>query len=143
MWKVRTQKLGGLVILRLQGRIVKGETSELIDAVRSQSHASVIILDFDQVESVDAKGLGVLLELREFTQTRGIELRLINVNKLVQQVLALTRLNSVLTVSPRLNGKSAAPAVHSLAVINPPGQPVPKGADRKSYQNGLEKGVKD
>src|SRR5215510_1304742 len=131
MWKVRTQKLGGLVILRLQGRIVKGETSELIDAIRSQSNASVIMLDFAQVELVDAKGLGVLLELREFTETRGIELRLINVNELVQQVLALTRLDSVLTVSPRTNGQAGGQVLHSPATPNGHG-------GRRRFQNSLE-----
>jgi len=95
MLKVRAQKLGGVAILCLQGRITNGETDGLSDAVRSQSNTSVILLDFAQVELIDAKGLSVLLELREFTQSRGIEFRLMNVNRLVQQVLEITRLNSV------------------------------------------------
>jgi len=136
MLKVRTQKLGGLAILYLQGRIVKGETNELSDAVRSQLNASVIMLDFAQIESVDAKGLGVLLELREFAQTRGIEFRLINVNQLVRQVLALTRLDSVLTVSSRTNGQAGGQVLHSPATPNGHG-------DRRRFQNSLEKGVED
>jgi len=95
MLKVVTRKFGGVAILGLQGRVVNGGTDELSEAIRSQSNANVLILDLAQVELIDAKGLGVLLELREFAQSRGIEFRLMNVNRLVQQVLELTRLDSV------------------------------------------------
>ena len=59
----------------------------------------MVVLDFARVELIDAKGLGVLLELQEFTQSRGIEFRLINVNSLVQQVLNISHLNSVFETS--------------------------------------------
>jgi|SRR5215470_8322925 len=95
MLKVSAQTLGSVAILCLQGRIVTGDTEEISKAVRSQANASVIILDFSQVELVDAKGLGVLLELREYTQSKGIEFRLMNVSRLIQQVLEITCLNSV------------------------------------------------
>jgi anti-sigma B factor antagonist len=99
MLKVRTQKLGGVAVLCLQGRMVNGETDELGDAVRSQTNASAIILDFAQVELIDAKGLGVLLELRQLMHSRGTEFRLMNVTGLVQEVLEITRLNSVFDIS--------------------------------------------
>src|SRR6266540_6724194 len=102
MLKVRAQKLGGVAVLCLQGRIINGETEELSDAVRSQINASAIILDFAQVELIDAKGLSVLLELRELTHSRGIEFRLMNVTRLVQQILEITRLNSVFARHARL-----------------------------------------
>jgi len=106
MLKVRTQKLGGVAILCLQGRMAFGETEELSEAVRSQSNASMVVLDFAQVELIDAGGLGVLLRLREVTESRGTEFRLINVNRLVQQMLELTRLDSVFKVSSRHDGRS-------------------------------------
>jgi len=96
---VRTQKLGGVAVLCLQGQLINGETEQLSEAICSQSNFSVIILDFAQVELIDAKGLGVLLELREFTHSRGIEFKLMNVTGLVQQVLEITRLNSVFDTS--------------------------------------------
>jgi|SRR5262245_12501629 len=118
MLSVRTQRLGAVAVLCLQGRLVNGETDELSKAVRSQSNVSVVVLDFAQVDLIDAKGLGVLLELRQLSQSRGIELRLINVNRLVQQVLELTRLDSVLTVSPQTEGQSVEPLVNSSAIAN-------------------------
>jgi anti-anti-sigma factor len=99
MLNVRTQTLGDVAILCLQGRVVIGETDKLSEAVRSQSNASMLVLDFAQVELIDARGLGVLLELGEFTRSHGTEFRLVNVNKLVQQVLKITRLNSVFETS--------------------------------------------
>src|SRR5262245_12437950 len=115
MLKVRTQDFGNFAILCLQGRVVIGETDELSAAVRKQSHASMVVLDFANVDMIDANGLGVLLELRAFAQTKGIEFRLINVNGLVQQVLKITRLNSVLQGSKKL--KAGAHGAGRLATI--------------------------
>jgi len=41
----------------------------------------------------------VLLELREQTQSKGIELKLMNITKLVSVVLEITRLNSVFEIT--------------------------------------------
>jgi anti-anti-sigma factor len=75
----------------------------------------VIILDFAQVELIDAKGLGVLLELRELMHSRGTEFRLMNVTGLVQQVLEITRLNSVFDTSLDIE-ITAQSAGHSTTV---------------------------
>jgi anti-anti-sigma factor len=99
MLRVHTQKLGDVTILRLQGRIATGETTILRNAVLSQSEGSVVVLDFARVSGIDAGGLGVMLELREQTQSKGIAFRLMNVTKLVQQLLELTCLNAVFEIS--------------------------------------------
>ena len=108
MLKVQTQKLGDVTILRLRGRIVIGETAPLRNAVLAQANASAMVLDLARVNGIDARGLGVLLELREWTQSRGIEFRLTNVTKMVQQVLKITRLDSVFDTSKRATDESAA-----------------------------------
>jgi anti-sigma B factor antagonist len=99
MLKVHAQKLGEVTILCVQGGIVTGETTPLRNAVQSLLNVSAVVLDLARVSRIDAGGLGVLLELREQTQLKGIEFRLMNVTKLVQQVLELTRLNSVFEIS--------------------------------------------
>lgn len=106
MLKVQTQKLGDVTILRLGGRIEIGETIPLRNAVLSQSNASAVVLDLARVSGIDARGLGVLLELREWTQSKGIEFRLINVTKLLQQVLKITRLDSVFDISAQTTAQS-------------------------------------
>lgn len=98
MLKVYKKKLGDVTVLCLQGRIVTGETTTLRDAVLSQSEAIAVVLDLARVSSIDAGGLGVLLELREQTLSKGKEFKLLNVTKLVQKVLAITRLNSVFEI---------------------------------------------
>lgn len=97
--KVHVHKLGNISILRLQGRIVIGETDILSNAVGSQGNASAIVLDLARVSRVDARGLGVLLRLREQAESKGIEFRIMNVTKLVQQVLKITKLNTVFEVT--------------------------------------------
>ena len=97
--KVHVHKLGNISILRLQGKIIVGETDTLSNAVGSQANASAVVLDLARVSRIDARGLGVLLRLREQAESNGIEFRIMNVTKLVQQVLEITKLNTVFEVT--------------------------------------------
>jgi len=99
MLKVHAKNLGTVAVLCLQGRIVKGETEILRDALRSLSEVSAVILDLARVTTVDAGGLGVMLELREQAESKGIRFELMNVTKLVSRVLEVTRLDSVFQIT--------------------------------------------
>jgi len=99
MLKVHAKKLGTVAILCLQGRIVRGETAALRNAVQAQSSVGTVILDLTRVTTIDAGGLGVMLQLREQAQEKGIDLKLMNVTKLVNRLLEITRLNSVFQVT--------------------------------------------
>src|SRR5467141_3716735 len=103
MLKVHARKLGNVAFLCMQGQIVNGETEALRRAVHLQSEAqsdvSTVVLDLAQVSAVDAGGLGVMLELREQVQAKGISFKIMNVSKLVGQVLEVTRLDSVFEVT--------------------------------------------
>jgi anti-anti-sigma factor len=108
MLKVHAKNLGTIAILCLQGRMVRGETAALRNAVHSQSGVNTLVLDLARVGTVDAGGLGVMLELREQTQAKGIDFKLMNVTKLVSRVLEITRLNSVFEVTSGAEVLSAA-----------------------------------
>jgi anti-anti-sigma factor len=112
MLKVQSRNLGNVAFLCIQGQIVRAETDVLRDAVRSQSdarsHVSTVVLDLTRVSIVDAGGLGVMLELREQVQAKGIGFKLMNVSKLIGEVLEVTRLNSVFEVT---SGVELFPAV--------------------------------
>ena len=112
MLNVHARNLGNVAFLCMQGQIVNGETEILRKAVRSQadarSHVGTVVLDLSQVSTVDARGLGVMLQLREQVQSRGIGFKLMNVNKLVGKVLEVTHLDSVFEVS---SGVEFFPAV--------------------------------
>lgn len=99
MLKVQVKILETVSILSLQGQIVTGETQILRNAVQSLSETSAVILDLARVTTVDAHGLGVMLELRESTLAKGICFELMNVGKPLSRVLEMTRLYSVFQIT--------------------------------------------
>ena len=102
MLKVHKKQLGDVAVLCLQGEIIIGEITSLRDAVLSQSEATSWILDLTRVSRIDARGLGLLLELREWTLARGQEFKLRNINRLVRQVFEITHLDSVFEVEKEI-----------------------------------------
>jgi anti-anti-sigma factor len=99
MLKVHSKQLGTVTILCLQGQIVTGETESLRAAVSAMSGVSAVILDFAQVSTIDAGGLGVMLGLREQAAAQGIRFALMNLSKGVSMVLAVARLDSVFEIT--------------------------------------------
>jgi len=87
MLQVHVKNFGQVSILCLQGRIVNGNTVALRTAADSQSEAKTLILDLTEVSTIDAAGLGVMLELYRQTKSRGASLRLMNPNQFVDKVL--------------------------------------------------------
>jgi anti-sigma B factor antagonist len=99
MLQVHTTNSPNVAVLRVQGRILRGETEVLRNAVLAQRKVSVVVLDLARVSMIDAGGLSLLLELRQHMESSGLEFRLKNVTKLVRQVLEITRLDTVLDIS--------------------------------------------
>ena len=108
MLNVHAKNLGTVAVLCLQGQIVTGETEILRDAVQSVSDVGAVLLDLARVTTIDAGGLGVLLQLREQAESRGIRFQLMNVTKQIRRVLEITRLDSVFQVT---SGVEFLPAV--------------------------------
>ena len=102
MLNVQAKNLGTVAVLSLQGQIVNGEIETLRDAVQSQAAVlgvSAVKLDLARVTTVDAGGLGVMLQLREQAEAKGIRFELMNVTKRVLTVLELTRLDTVFQIT--------------------------------------------
>ena len=99
MLKVHTAKFGNVALLCVEGRIVRGETDALRNAVLAQVDTNVVVLDLAHVNTIDAGGLGVMLELRAETESRGIDFRLEHVTQLVRRILEITKLDSVFDLS--------------------------------------------
>jgi len=116
MLRISSNKSGNVVTLCLRGRIVIGETVALRKVVECQTEASVIVLNLASVTAIDAHGLGVLLELRRHTESKGIEFQLMNVTQLVRRILEITRLNSVfeVTTQPKLSSRIPLGQLSSL-----------------------------
>ena len=99
MLEVHTKKLQTVAILCVRGPIVTGELETLRNAVYSLADVSAITLDLSGVSTVDAGGLGVMLELRAYAQANAIRFELMNVNKWVARVLEIVRLDTVFKIT--------------------------------------------
>lgn len=95
MLKLTVQKLGDAAVLHCQGQIVAGDCSILCNAILSQRHIRMLVLNLARVDRIDAGGLGVLLGLREWARSDAIRFRLMNVTKMVEEILELTHLERV------------------------------------------------
>jgi anti-anti-sigma factor len=108
MLRINVKQLGTVAFLHLQGQIVNGETELLRNAVHSLSEVSAVKLDLGRVTTLDAGGLGAMLELRERAEARGIRFELMNITRQIRKVLEITRLDSVFLITP---GVESFPAV--------------------------------
>jgi anti-anti-sigma factor len=117
MLKVHTRKLGNVAVVSVQGRIVNGETASLRHEVDSQSRVNTVLLDLARVSTIDASGLGVMLELREHAEQNGTRLKLMNATKLVRRVLEVTKLDSVFEITPAVEPLVAAAHARSTPMM--------------------------
>jgi anti-anti-sigma factor len=117
MLKVHTRKLGNVAVVSVQGRIVNGETTSLRQIIGSQSKVNTVLLDLGRVSTIDASGLGLMLEMREQTQSKGMRFKLMNVSRLVGKVLEVTKLDSVFEITAaveQMPARAQARASHMM-----------------------------
>jgi len=85
----------GVAVLDLSGRIVAGDE---VDALRGKirdllaSDKKRIVLDMGGVTRIDSTGIGMLVESVIYTTKQGGELKLVNLPRLVANILATHRL---------------------------------------------------
>jgi anti-anti-sigma factor len=114
MLEVHHKNLGAIAVLRLRGQFVNGETEILHEILNSLARVSTVILDLERVTTIDAHGLGVMLEFREQAEARQIRFELTKVSRLVGNVLKLARLDTVFQISSRLEYMPTAPRHTSM-----------------------------
>jgi anti-anti-sigma factor len=117
MLKVHTRKLGNVAVVSVQGRIVNGETASLRQEVDAQSTVNTVLLDLARVSTIDARGLGLMLELREHMEQKGMRFKLMNVTKLVRGVLELTKLDTVFEITPAVESLPAIAHARSTPMM--------------------------
>ena len=98
MLKVHAKKLGATEVFSLEGKIVIGGTEALRRSVQAASDTSDIVLDLANVTIVDAHGLGVLLQLRAQSLSKGVHFELRNLRKPLYRIFEITRLNTVFKI---------------------------------------------
>jgi len=112
MLNVNAKNLGKVAIISFEGEITTGQTRILRKAVEVMAPSRAVILDLSRVTTIDAHGLGVMLELRQETQSRGLEFELMNVSKPVSRVLEVSHLDSVFQIAPAREIFSATARTH-------------------------------
>ncbi len=86
----------GTVVVRCSGRLVAGVTGVLRDRVRELiPHANAIVLDLTDLQHMDSSGLGAIVGLYVSARRAGCDLRLVNFNKRIRELLGMTNLLSV------------------------------------------------
>ncbi len=108
MLEYKTRRAAHVTILDLAGRISLGEAlafgagsginlGEAIRKLVEQGHTR-ILLNLRDVSYIDSSGIGELFGARVSLQRQGGELKLVNPNKTVREVLQLTRLDKFIDV---------------------------------------------
>ena len=100
MLNIRVERRNEAAVVHCSGRIDIGEgLTRLREMLISQMNSRVILLDLSRVTAIDAAGLGLLSFIHTRAVTRGCSLKLVAPSVQVRNLLALTRLDSVLTIA--------------------------------------------
>jgi len=95
---IEERNVGDVVVLDMKGKITLGEGDELLkDKVNSlvnQGHKK-IILNLADVPYVDSAGLGEIVRCYTTVSRKGGKLKLLNLTKKIQDLLAITKLLTV------------------------------------------------
>jgi len=88
MLRVHVENIGEMAVIDCEGRIVRGEAAfKLREAVKSQSHARIIVLDLSEVSAIEGGGLGMLMFVQRWAHDHDIRLKLFNPRQSVRERL--------------------------------------------------------
>lgn len=100
MLRIVTEHLEDTAVLSCFGRIVAGpEAESLKDAVAREADKRLVMVDLAQVDAIDARGLGLLVFVQTLGYALGFDLVFTRPTPRVQELLDLTRLDSVLEIT--------------------------------------------
>jgi anti-anti-sigma factor len=101
MLSVGIENFGNVAVLRCSGRIVAGEEAwTLFNTAISLQNKRVVVLDLTAVRGADARGLGVLVFLKQWARGAGVKLQVVP-SKPVLELLELTGLHSLFDIRSR------------------------------------------
>jgi len=111
--KLNTRQVGDVSVVDVAGRITLGEgSSALRDTLRGMVGKSQkkILLNLGEVSYIDSSGIGELVSGFTTVTNSGGELKLLNLNKRVKDLLQITKLLTVFDVH-----EDEAAAIRSFA----------------------------
>ena len=90
-----------IAILRLDGDLVVSDVDKLRQEVHELIDKNVhkILLDFSDINFIDSSGIGLLVEiLKTLTKYEGGQLKLVNLNRQVRDILKQIQLYSIFDI---------------------------------------------
>jgi anti-sigma B factor antagonist len=99
--KIATRTIGDVRVLDCSGKITLGEgTMAVRNAVRDilKDNGKKIILNLGDVNYIDSSGIGELVSTYTTVTNHGGSLKLLNLTKKIQELLAITKLLTVFQV---------------------------------------------
>jgi anti-sigma B factor antagonist len=99
--KLMTRQVGDVSVVDVAGRITLGEgSSALRDALRDMinKNQKKILLNLGEVNYIDSSGIGELVSGFTTVTNSGGQLKLLNLNKRVKDLLQITKLYTVFDV---------------------------------------------
>ena len=99
MLTINERRVGEAIILDLKGTLlIPDDDAALLEVVSrcASNGGRLVVLDIAGLARIDAGGLGALIRSQNLLASLGGELRLVNPNKFVGDMLRRTRLDSVI-----------------------------------------------
>ena len=96
--QIEERVVGSVTVLDLKGKLTLGEGDELLkDKVNSlvQQDRKLILLNLEGVPYIDSAGLGEIVRTYTTVSRQGGKLKLLNLTKRIQDLLAITKLLTV------------------------------------------------
>jgi anti-anti-sigma factor len=86
----------GISTIRCEGNICFGGSAEELERTVQKFATGIVVIDLERVVLVDARGLGALVALHQWTEERGVRLYLANPRYQLQELLQMTGLGFLL-----------------------------------------------
>ncbi len=99
MLRVEIESVPPAVTLVCSGRLVLGVEAETLRCMATSRPECNVSLELSRVHSIDAAGLGLLVELHHWTRQRAASLTIANPSPTAYRLLALTSLDRVLHIT--------------------------------------------
>jgi anti-sigma B factor antagonist len=96
--QIDERKVGEVIILDLKGKLTLGDGDELLRSKINglvQAGAKRIVLNLGEVPYIDSAGLGEVVRTYTTVSRQGGVLKLLNLTKRIQDLLAITKLLTV------------------------------------------------
>jgi anti-sigma B factor antagonist len=100
-FKSVSREVDGVSVIDMDGRITLGEGSGLLrDLIREKLDAGhkKIVMNMAGINYIDSTGLGELVSVYRQVKSQGGELKLLNLNKKVSDLLQITKLYTVFDI---------------------------------------------